>query len=81
MSDRGGTARVAPRVAIIARRGKFLVAEPFFAPGARLAINRDKRFEVGDLVELSGARARAAAAARGDRGSCAGSGVPISRAT
>jgi ribonuclease R len=53
MSDRGGEPRTAPRVAIIARQGKFLVAEPFFAAGPRLAISRDKRFDVGDLVELS----------------------------
>ena len=38
------------RVAVIERRGKFLVAEPFFGPGPRLAISRDKRANVGDLV-------------------------------
>ena len=46
-----------PRVAIITRQGKFVVAEPFFGPGPRLAISRDKRYDVGDLVELSGADA------------------------
>ena len=49
MSDRGGEPRTTPRVAIIARQGKFLVAEPFFGPGPRQAISRDKRFDVGDV--------------------------------
>jgi ribonuclease R len=40
-------------VALLARQGKFLVAEPFFGPGPRLVISRDKRASVGDLVELS----------------------------
>ncbi len=55
MSDRDRDPRAAPRVAIIARQGKFLVAEPFFGVGPRLAVSRDKRYDVGDLVELSGA--------------------------
>jgi ribonuclease R len=55
MSDRDRGPRATPRVAIIARQGKFLVAEPFFTAGPRLAISRDKRFDVGDLVELSAA--------------------------
>jgi ribonuclease R len=40
----------AGRVAVIEQRGKFLVAEPFFEPGPRLAVNRDRRAKVGDLV-------------------------------
>ncbi len=40
----------APRVAVIERRGKFLVAEPFFESGPRLAISRDRGVTVGDLV-------------------------------
>jgi ribonuclease R len=40
------------RVAVLARQGKFLVAEPFFGPGPRVAVSRDKRFDVGDLVLL-----------------------------
>jgi ribonuclease R len=40
------------RVAVLARQGKFLVAEPFFAPGPRVAVSRDKRYNVGDLVLL-----------------------------
>jgi len=40
----------APRVAVIERRGKFLVAEPLFGPGPRLAVTRDGRANVGDLV-------------------------------
>jgi ribonuclease R len=54
VSDRDRDPRAASRVAIIARQGKFLVAEPFFGTGPRLAISRDKRYDVGDLVELSG---------------------------
>jgi ribonuclease R len=38
--------------AVIERRGKFLVAEPFFAPGPRLAVSRDSRYDVGDLVAV-----------------------------
>ena len=40
------------RVAVLERRGKFLVAEPFFGSGPRFAVSRDKRAEVGDLVVL-----------------------------
>ncbi len=58
MSDRDRDPRAAPRVAIIARQGKFLVAEPFFGDGPRLAVSRDKRYDVGDLVELSGCAGR-----------------------
>jgi ribonuclease R len=50
------------RVAVLARQGKFLVAEPFFAPGGRVVVSRDKRYNVGDLVLLgspgSGARGK-----------------------
>jgi ribonuclease R len=41
------------RVALIEKRGKFLVAEPFFGPGPRLAVSRDSRYDVGDLVLVS----------------------------
>lgn len=37
-------------VALVERRGKFQVAEPFFGPGPRLALSRDSSYEVGDLV-------------------------------
>jgi ribonuclease R len=40
------------RVAVLARQGKFLVAEPFFGPGPRVVVSRDKRFDIGDLVLL-----------------------------
>ncbi len=40
------------RVAVLARQGKFLIAEPFFGPGPRVVVSRDKRFSVGDLVLL-----------------------------
>jgi ribonuclease R len=48
---------------VLERRGKFLVAEPFFGPGARLAVNRDTRYAVGDLVLL-----RATPSGRGKAG-------------
>ncbi|MDP1847384.1 MAG: RNB domain-containing ribonuclease [Solirubrobacteraceae bacterium] len=37
-------------VATIDKRGRFLVAEPFFAPGSRMVVDRDSRIGVGDLV-------------------------------
>jgi ribonuclease R len=45
-------------VAVIERRGKFLVAEPFFGPGPRFAVSRDRRISVGDLVLVRPATAR-----------------------
>src|SRR6185437_2220075 len=39
-----------PRVAVLERHGKFLVAEPFFGPGPRLVVSRDRRASVGDLI-------------------------------
>jgi ribonuclease R len=59
------------RVAVVARQGKFLVAEPFFGPGPRIALSRDKRYDVGDLVLLgpprsgSGGRGKGAGGRRG----------------
>ncbi|MGH2916246.1 MAG: RNB domain-containing ribonuclease [Solirubrobacteraceae bacterium] len=52
------------RVALLERQGKFLVAEPFFGPGPRLAISRDRRASVGDLVLLGSAGAGGDASAR-----------------
>ncbi len=46
VSDSAG----AGRVALLERRGKFLVAEPFFDSGPRLVVNRDRRANPGDLV-------------------------------
>jgi ribonuclease R len=37
-------------VAVLERHGKFTVAEPFFGSGPRLAISRDNRASIGDLV-------------------------------
>ena len=51
------------RVAVLERRGKFLVAEPFFGSGPRLVVTRDRNANVGDLVVVS------AGAARNRRGS------------
>jgi ribonuclease R len=46
------------RVAVVQSRGKFLVAEPFFGPGPRLALSRDRKFGVGDLVVVKPAPTR-----------------------
>ena len=68
------------RVALVQRRGKFLVAEPFFSSGPRLAVSRDSRYDVGDLVRRhagdlraprQGESARASRDASGDRTSLA----------
>ncbi len=48
---RAGTPK--PHVAVIERRGKFLVAEPFFGAGPRLAVSRDSRYDIGDLVAVT----------------------------
>jgi ribonuclease R len=60
-----GPRSVADRVAVVERRGKFLVAEPFFGPGPRSVLSRDKRFSVGDLVML---RTRPGTGRRGSGG-------------
>jgi hypothetical protein len=39
-----------PRVAVLERRGKFFVAEPFFGPGPRMVVSRDRQVAVGDLI-------------------------------
>jgi ribonuclease R len=44
------------RVAVLERRGKFVVAEPFFEPGPRLAVSRTPKAEVGDLVVVRPSR-------------------------
>ena len=38
------------RVAVLARHGKFLVAEPFFGAGPRPVVSRDRDVAVGDLI-------------------------------
>ena len=38
---------------MLERRGKFLVAEPFFEGGPRLVVTRDRRADVGDLVVVN----------------------------
>jgi ribonuclease R len=44
------TATTTPLVARLDKRGRFLVAEPFFDRGPRLVVDRDSRSKVGDLV-------------------------------
>ncbi|MGH2874286.1 MAG: hypothetical protein ACRDL5_17725, partial [Solirubrobacteraceae bacterium] len=56
------------RVAVLARQGKFLVAEPFFGPGPRVAVSRDPKVAVGDLVLLRGAGGGAERDGGGARG-------------
>jgi ribonuclease R len=55
-------ARPPARVAVLARQGKFLVAEPFFEAGPRLVVSRDRKADVGDLIVVS------AGAGQGRRG-------------
>ncbi len=50
--------RGAGHVAVLERRGKFLVAEPFFERGPRLVVSRDKRAGLGDLVLVQDGRRR-----------------------
>ena len=45
--------RAGARVAVLRRKGKFLVAEPFFEPGTQIVVSRDRQAEVGDLVVVS----------------------------
>jgi ribonuclease R len=59
-----------PRVAVLERRGKFMVAEPFFESGPRLVVTRDSRYSVGDLVVV-----RAPGPSRDGRGSGRGRAV------
>jgi ribonuclease R len=48
-------------VATVEKRGRFLVAEPFFERGGRMVLERDSRVTVGDLVlvRVGGAGSRA----------------------
>jgi ribonuclease R len=62
-----GEARPGPRVALLARHGKFLVAEGFFGPAARQVVSRDSGYGPGDLV-LLGEPVRAGRAAQRGRG-------------
>jgi ribonuclease R len=62
-------------VAVLERRGKFLVAEPFFGGGPRLAVSRSSRADVGDLVLV---RAGSAGRSRG-RGGAGGGRAEIVR--
>lgn len=53
MSPDAGGWRPVARVAVLRRKGKFLVAEPFFEPGPQIAVSRDRKADVGDLVVVS----------------------------
>ncbi len=65
MSAAPTAATPAPRVAVLERRGKFLVAEPFFEPASRVVVSRDSRYTVGDLVLLRPPSGRGGRAGRG----------------
>ncbi len=72
----------APRVAVLARRGKFLVAESFFEAGPRLVVSRDSRYAIGDLVVVgppSGGRGRAGGRAAGSAHRRSGGRAQIQR--
>ncbi|HWE15215.1 MAG TPA: RNB domain-containing ribonuclease [Solirubrobacteraceae bacterium] len=56
--------RPSARVAVLVRQGKFLVAEPFFAPGPRFVVSRDRTANVGDLVMLAPGRGNGRGASR-----------------
>ena len=46
---------VAPRTAVVAvldKRGRFLIGDPFFGRGSQLIVDRDRNARVGDLVLL-----------------------------
>ena len=66
---------------MLERRGKFLVAEPFFGPGPRLVVSRDRKADVGDLVVVSAGGAGSRRGRAGPRSSRVGSAAPTSRAT
>ena len=74
----GADATGLPRVAVLTRRGKFLVAEPFFESGSRVVVSRDSRYDVGDLVAVApahGARGRAGTGAHGRQAGRSASGA------
>jgi ribonuclease R len=48
--------RAGALVAVLRRKGKFLVAEPFFEPGTQIVVSRDRKADVGDLVVLGSGR-------------------------
>jgi ribonuclease R len=43
---------------VLERRGKFLVAEPFFERGPRMVVSRDNRYSAGDLVVVAASAKR-----------------------
>ena len=44
--------RATGTVAVLEKRGRFLTATPFFEPGAKVVVDRDRRARPGDLVLL-----------------------------
>ncbi|HWF36797.1 MAG TPA: RNB domain-containing ribonuclease [Solirubrobacteraceae bacterium] len=61
----GGRPTRTGQVAVLEKRGRFLVAEPFFERGPRLTLSRDRRADVGDLVLVRGGGGREAPDGRG----------------
>ncbi|MGB9185860.1 MAG: RNB domain-containing ribonuclease [Solirubrobacteraceae bacterium] len=57
MSADGRDPRPPARVAVLQRRGKFMVAEPFFGPGPQIVVSRDGKANVGDLITVAPSRA------------------------
>lgn len=56
MTAAGRDPRPVTRVAVLQRKGKFLVAEPFFHPGSQMVVSRDRQADVGDLVTVVAGR-------------------------
>jgi ribonuclease R len=56
VSAAGRDPRPPTRVALLRRRGKFLVAEPFFSPGPQIVVSRDRKADDGDLILLAPSR-------------------------
>jgi ribonuclease R len=57
VSAAGRDPRPTARVAVLQRRGKFQVAEPFFGPGPQIVVSRDRKADVGDLITVAPSRA------------------------
>jgi ribonuclease R len=51
-SRSGERPRTDATVALLEKRGRFLTATPFFEPGSRIVVDRDRRAGAGDLVLL-----------------------------
>jgi len=53
VSVREGEPRRSSLVALLEKRGRFLIGQPFFARGPQLIVGGDRRAAAGDLVLLA----------------------------